>query len=273
MTGLRAVRFAALIACVCPISVQAQSNSLYTQSDMLDAPAIITSLRGNISFTKEEKKNKDLTPHDIIFPHQSVFTADKESHAFLVFSNGVAIGVDSESVIDIEHYKQLPFTSKKESQQFEPSVSELRIRMTVGSISVVSDHLSPLSKFTIDLPIGHVRIHSASAHIHYDETGVRITAYSGSLTYYYPDEKGREFIAEPSSMRMSRESALLGRHADTITVEEAEEDWNVFTLATENAGKRVFFKAGGKKAAPTPVLIVPQGYFKQPESRPYEFIK
>ncbi|MEM1222423.1 MAG: hypothetical protein AAGH40_06630 [Verrucomicrobiota bacterium] len=269
LTGTAAL----IISLAAASALRGNASSPYSESDMLIAPAIITSMSGTIEHLEPDGKTSLLKPHDIIFTDDSSLTTLEDSHGFLVFSNGISLGIDSLSTIEVERYKQLPFAKNKESQRFEPSVSELKIRLNKGSLALVSDHLSPLSKFIIELPIGELRVHSASAYINYDETGVRVTAYSGSLTFYYPGGKGREFIAVPTSMRVSKESVALGRYAEKITVEEAPEAWNIFTSATENAGKRVFYRSGGNKATPVPVLIIPHGYFEQPESRPYQLIE
>lgn len=273
MIAARSAGIALVITLVMTSVPKSIASSPYSESDLLIAPAIITSMSGRIEQTRSDGKSSLLQPHDIIFADNSSITTSEDGHGFIVFSNGISLGIDNLSTIEIERYRQLPFPSNKESLSFEPSVSELKIRLDKGSFALVSDHLSPLSKFIIELPIGELRVHSASAYINYDETGVRITAYSGSLTFYYPEERGREFIAVPTSMRVSNESVAIGRYAEKITIQEAPQSWSIFTSATENAGKRVFFRSGGRNATPVPVLIVSPGYFKQPESRPYQLIE
>ena len=114
----------------------------------------------------------------------------------------------------------------------------------------------------------YTRLHALSS---YTDMAAQITAYAGLLTYKYPDRKHRELIVEPQSIRISAQSAMLGEVTESMTLSSLPKAVEEFAQATENASKRVFFKAGKDGDSPRPILIASPTYFDQPVIRPYEY--
>ena len=237
---------------------------------MLSGVAMVTSVSGSIQVTEADGKESSVRLHDILELDGSTITTGAHTHLFLALSNGVGFGIGENTEITFETFKQRPYRTEKESLNNEPSVSKLSIRLSKGITSLSSNNLSPLSEMRILMPTGQIRVHSSKCVIQHDEVSLYLATYAGNLTFYYLDSDKREFFTDPQSIRISKQSAALGRIAETKTISEMPEGWETMADAASNASKRVFFKSGGPNAPAKPVLIVSPEYFEQASPRPYE---
>ncbi len=239
--------------------------------EMPEGIAVATGIRGSIRIKSADGQSVSPKLHDTLILNASTIETGKNAHIFFALSNGMGIGIGQNTEVLIETFIQKPFTEKKERLSYEPSVSILSIRLVTGSMAIVSNKLSPLSQARVYLPTGELRIHSATCIVQNDDIGAHITACEGTLTYYYPDGESREFIVEPQSIRISPQSAKLGKVTESTTLTSLPEAIDQFAKATQHASKRVFFKAGYNGSPPRPVLIASPAYFDQPVDRPYVF--
>jgi hypothetical protein len=239
--------------------------------EMIEGIAVATSVKGSVRINNANGQSAQPEQHDALILNGSAVTTGKNAHIFFALSNGMGVGIGQNSEVLFETYVQRPFTAKKETLSYEPSVSILSIRLVTGSLSIVSNKLSPLSQARVHMPTGELRIHSAICIVEYDDRGAHITACDGTLTYYYPDGEKREFIVEPQSIRISPQSALLGKVTESTTLTSLPEAIQQFATATQHASKRVFFQASHDGKQLRPVLVAPPAYFDQPVDRPYEF--
>ncbi|MFQ3224660.1 MAG: hypothetical protein ACI8Z5_000911 [Lentimonas sp.] len=240
-------------------------------ADMAEGLAFATSVKGSIQITDTEGQRAQPNLHDTLTFNESTIETGKNAHIFFALSNGIGIGIGQNSEVIFETYVQQPFPARKERLSYEPSVSILSIRLVTGSLAVASNKLSPLSQARIHLPSGELRIRSATCIVQNDQIGSRITAYEGTITYYYPDDEGKEFIVEPQSIRISPQSAKLGRVTESTTLASLPEGISQFSKATQQASKRVLFKAGYDGNPPRAVLLAAPAFYNQPRARPYEF--
>ena len=239
--------------------------------EMIEGIAIATSIRGSIQIETADEQRIHLKLHDELTLNATTIKTGKKAHLYFALSNGMGIGISENSEIILETYLQRPFPPTRKRISHEPSVSILSIRLTSGSIAIASNELSPLSQARIYLPTGELRIHSATCIVQNDTLGTHITACEGTITYYYPDGKNREFIVEPQSIRISPQNAKLGKVSKVSTLNTLPKALERFAQATEHASQRVFFEASydGKLLCPT--LITSPTYFNQSTERPYVF--
>jgi hypothetical protein len=241
--------------------------------DMAEGIAVATSIKGSVQIEDAESHSTQPKLHDTLILNACTVETGKNAHIFLALSNGMGIGIGENSAVRFETFIQKPFTEKSERLSYEPSKSILSVRLINGDLAVVSNNLSPLSEARVFLPTGELQIHSATCIIQYNDMGAQITAYSGLLTYKYPDRKQRELIINPQSIRISPQSAMLGEVTESTTLSSLPQAIELFSQATQHASERVFFKAGKNGHPPRPVLIASPGHLDQPVSRPYEFNK
>jgi len=239
--------------------------------DMAEGIAVATSIQGSIQIKDDESQISQPRLHDTLNLNACTVETGKNAHLFLALSNGMGIGIGENSSVRFEIFIQQPFNEKRASLSYEPSVSILSIRLIDGDLAVVSNNLSPLSEARVFLPTGELQVHSATCIIRYTDMAAQITAYAGLLTYKYPDRKHRELIVEPQSIRISAQSAMLGEITESMTLSSQPKAVEEFAQATENASKRVFFKAGKDGDSPRPILIASPTYFDQPVIRPYDY--
>ena len=238
---------------------------------MAEGIAFATSVKGSIQMTDAEGQHAQPNLHDTLILNESTIETGQNAHIFFALSNGIGIGIGQNSEVVFETYVQQPFPARKERLSYESSVSILSIRLIAGSLAVASNKLSPLSQARVYLPSGELRIHSATCIVQNDQMGAHITACEGTITYYYPDGERREFIVEPQSIRISPQSAKLGKVTESMTLTSLPENIDQFAKATQKASQRVLFKAGWNGNPPRAVLLTAPAFFDQPVKRPYEF--
>ena len=241
---------------------------------MIKGSAIITSRSGSAHAKNASGERVSTASHEILLPSGLTLSTRKDAYIFLTFSNGVALAMSEESVVQCTDYTQRPFDKEDQARDLEPSVSNLKLRMIEGQIAIASNQLSPLSELRIQLPKGELRLHKGCVLIRLNTTGLHITAYEGNLTYYYPNSQSREFVSAPSGIRISEQSMERLQVAENTSVEMLEAEQNHFCQAAQHASKRVTFQANeSTNLPPEPVLIARPQYFQQPEFRPYQFKK
>ncbi|CAA6678344.1 MULTISPECIES: hypothetical protein [unclassified Lentimonas] len=255
------------------IAVGCLSMGLTTalSADMAEGLAFATSVKGNIQITDTKGQLTEPNLHDTLVLNGATIKTGKNAHIFFALSNGVGVGIGSSSEVIFETYVQKSFPERKERLSSEPSVSNLSIRLVTGNLAIASNQLSPLSQALVYLPSGDLRIHSATCIVQHDELGSHITAREGTITYYYPDGEKREFIVESQSIRISPQSAKLGKVTENMTWTSLPESMDKFSKATQLASQRVLFKAGDNGNPPHAVLVAPTAFYDQSIARPYEF--
>lgn len=245
-------------------------------TDWKNGYAFITSQIGSLSCRDFDGSKMSLHQHDFIEIEGAIINTEEESQLYLTLTNGLAIGIGPQSKLHCITYKQQPYKSERQSNKYEPSTSILKIAFEFGTIALSCPHLSPLTEMRLILPIGELRLHKGTCVIQCTPSATNITAYDGMLTFYYPNGSEREFIAEPMSVRITPQSAKLGRIAEDETDEILEDNLLKLAQATEYANNRVVFKVSNRSdisQIPQPAIVVPKSYYQQPSARPYEFIK
>ncbi|MGJ8639806.1 MAG: FecR domain-containing protein [Opitutaceae bacterium] len=231
---------------------------------------MVTSSKGAPQFKSGDSKAK-LELHDHLSLTGQQLITGTDAHVFLACSNGLGIGIDSDSEIHFESYTQSPFSWERARLEFEPSTSELQCELVRGAISISSEGLSPRSQALIKTPNGTIRVHSASCRIEHSDTGTSIIIFEGTATYYYPNGTDREFISNTNGIRISPQSIALGQIAERLDIEAIDPKKQLFANAAHHASNRVFFRAPLAGQLAVPVLVTPSTYFEQRTARPYEY--
>ncbi len=245
------------------------SKSALHAETMISGSAIITSSSGEVELSNHEGKYVKGKLHTVLVPDGLNFRTGAKSRLFMTLSNGVAIGLDSETFLQCTEYKQLPFDLEEQSHRIEASVSRLYLKYEKGLLAIAGNYLSPLSEIKIIVPDGELRLYKGSCLVKRVATELQITAIEGTLTYYHAGNNNRKYITAPESLRIisAKETAIVNLPANSL-------DSKLLSLskATHNASRRVQFKPNKKSGlAPEPVLIVRPEYFEQTTVRPYKF--
>ncbi|WP_269526643.1 hypothetical protein [Coraliomargarita parva] len=244
-----------------------------SETPELKGIACFTTVQGDVRLSPDEGKAFRPELHQVVPLDASGLETGHDSFTAMALSNGLGVALAPLSEAKVLRYRQNPFRTEKESFRYEPSVSELRIRLNRGTLAISCDHLSPLSEARIELPYGNVRIHAAACVIALDEAGIHITSYRGNLTYYYPGDAGRAFISSGQSVRISEASAGIGELAGQSGMEALPEGWKQMSESAAFASKRVYFKSTGETAQQPAeaILVVRPGAYEKASPRPYRF--
>lgn len=238
--------------------------------------AFVTSQIGTLNYKDFNGAKISIQQHDFIDIGGATINTEKDSQLYLALTNGLAIGIGPQSKAQCITYKQQPYNIERQGTKYEPSTSILKIALESGTIALSCRHLSPSTEMRLILPIGELRLHRGTCVIRCTPSATNITAYEGMLTFYYPNGSEREFIAEPMSVRITPQSAKLGRIAEDETDEILEDNLLKLAQATEYAKNRVIFRVSNQGDAPQipqPTLVIHNSYYQQPSARPYEFVE
>ena len=260
--ALRAALLALLLpAALCAVQAEAMPPGI----------AVVTSQQGAIQIHTDG--SPALTPqlHQTLRLSGATIETGRDAHLFLALSNGVGIGLTGGTSVQLEHYRQRPFSAKKQSIAHEPSISELSLRILKGSIALCTKRLSPLSQASVELAQGKILIHSAICIVRADAQETEVTACEGSVTYYDPRQTKRKFVVGPERLHIRSHNSELKVETHKFELASLPQDLDNLAAATELASQRVFFQAGGADQPPHPQLIVPADYFEQPAARAYQF--
>jgi len=112
----------------------------------------------------------------------TTLTTAADSSVVLVFSNGATLNLGSDTVLNIQEYKQDPFAfdfSPGDALE-EPSVSVTRLTLTRGELvgKVATLHHDQGSEFTINTPVGAAGIRGTTFRIVYRPDGTGQAFYS-----------------------------------------------------------------------------------------------
>lgn len=231
----------------------------------------VTSMRGSVEVRNEEGKKLTLGLHESHSVDRLTLETKKDGSLFLVLSNGVAIALSENTHIEIQNFRQIPFGPESDSLKHEPTISDLQIHLIKGTMGLSCVHISPLSNLKIAMNSGHLRVHSTTSVLSVNPLGMNISAYEGTLTFYYPDGEEREFIAHPQSVRISEQSAARGIVTESSTVDEKEVLARWLADAVSFARKRVMYRSVHGQAEPQALLLVSDDYLEQEPVRPYSF--
>jgi len=252
-----------------PLSGQALKD------DLEDGIALVTSRKGKVTLKSTDEKKRDAKLHAVETLSGLEVICGGGDYIFFSLSNGIGLGVYENSRVRFKRYQQRPFPAEKESLEYEPTFSKLDVELLEGSLIFSAERLSPLSEIVIKLPMGQVRIHRASGRVLYDESGAHLSITSGIVTYDYPNPAEQAFIHAPNRVRISDQSAMLGRIAESnnIASDPSSELTKHLVDAARYASERVVFRVASEEASiPQPVLVAKPETLQQPSPRPYRYL-
>ena len=247
------------------------ATSVLCAQEMQPGFGFVTSMRGSVEVRNEEGKKLTLGLHESHSVDGLTLKTKEDGTLFLVLSNGVAIALTENTHIKIQNFRQIPFGPKSHSLEHEPTISNLQIYLIKGTMGLSCDHISPLSNLKIAMNSGHLRVHSTTSVLSINPLGMNISAYEGTLTFYYPDGEEREFIAHPQSVRISEQSAARGIVTESGTVNEKEVLARRLADAVSFARKRVIYRSVHAHTEPQALLLVSDDYLEHEPARPYSF--
>ena len=241
-------------------------QAAHASTSTLDGIGVVTSRSGEVHIAGQKPKL-----HEQLTLSGATLQTGAKSSLFLVLSNGVAISLGPNTELKIEHYTQKPFSKKKESQQYEPSESQLKINLLKGSLCCAFEHLSPISEARIKTPNGELRIHNGNSILLTDTKQTQINMFSGTATFYSPSANGRIFISDSQSIVLDSNSASNGKPASTEAIETIDKVWHNMAEATDYARTRIVFREAASGEVATPVFVLPENFHENATARPYHF--
>lgn len=245
------------------------------ESNLQDGLAMVTSRWGDVALSSPGAQARRPELHAVKTLTGSEITTGKGDYIFFALSNGMGLGVYENAHLQVKSYLQQPYSAERESIEHEPTRSKLVVELFEGSLSFSAEQISPLSEIVIQLPKGKVRIQKASGRVIYNHTGSHISILRGIVSYDYPGTEEQEFIHGANRVRISDESAMLGRIAESHPIIPASSSRLTERLveATRYASKRVLYRVNSDGTSiPRPVLVATPEALQQPTPRPYRYL-
>lgn len=236
-----------------------------------DGIGFVTSTRGYVATSSESTLAAALAQHDSLTLSGQSIQTNADGQVCLALSNGLGLGIGTNTRVHVPNFEQSPFAAEKESVAYEPSHSQLALELQAGTIALAGSGNSPLSELTVTTPHGHLRIHSGNCQIRYQDAETQIISYTGNLTFTFADEKGRAFLPQNSQLRITTTSAQNGQIEQKRPHSELAAGYDELQTYAQNAHQRVLFKAPKNGETSTAIQIVSAEYFEQDPARPYTY--
>ncbi len=257
---------------LCVLNVFFSSGIIYAEKEA-NGVGYITTLTGNVTFSNISGEIVRPELHSLIEMRGLKIATSSRASVSFVLSNGSSFILSAESELIVERFKQLHFEDNEGSFIVEPSTSQIGLELIKGTLTVTGERLSPLSKFEVKLPEGTLRVHSAISVLEKTQIETKIAAIEGRLTFYFGNDKDREFMSGPYAIRLTEQSAKLGRVNDRITRENFDPKWIELGRSVEWANNRILFQSSADQWPPQAIKVVPADYYEQDSARPYNFIQ
>lgn len=124
----------------------------------------------------------------------------------LVFSNGTAIYVASETRFEVKKFLQEPFLPNRADLDAEPSISQTIVKITRGSIGICTSKLVAGSSMTYQTPHGTVNIRGRKVMIEVTDTETNVYLLEGDVTVL-GDASGTGQMLKPGQQAVVRKNA------------------------------------------------------------------
>lgn len=240
--------------------------------ELLPGRAIVTTVDGSVLLTPAGGNPSAGILHQTLSPEGLRIETGANGFFGLSLSNGLGLLAGPNSRITIERYRQRPFAAAEASRRFEPSRSELSLRLESGSLALAADRLSPVSEVVIDLPQGAVEVRTALAHLSVEESRARMASVEGSLIFVFPVTGKREFIGLGQGIEVSASTLETGQPDARFTKPSFSPEMRHLIDGARHASRRVIYTVSGSEPAiPEPHLVVPTDALRLPSPRPYRY--
>jgi hypothetical protein len=164
----------------------AMSSAFFSPCSFAAGSGLVSKL-----FVADLKGKSDLSTADSITPltEKAVFAAQgssiltaKGANNSMVFSNGSAFFLDSDTRLDIKRFVQEPFTANRYELDVEPSVSETQAYLSHGIIGLCTNRLAAGSTMVYSTPQATLDIRGKKLVIETSNYETRVSVLEGDVT-------------------------------------------------------------------------------------------
>ena len=104
------------------------------------------------------------------------------SAATLVLSNGTGVTLGPATRIEVKHFEQEPFKPMRTDFEQEPSVSDTRLEVVFGTISIATNKLASGSNLHVETPQAEVSAFGGRLVVTVSDAGTNVWVLEGSCT-------------------------------------------------------------------------------------------
>lgn len=184
----------------------------------------------------------------------------------LVFSNGTAIYVGSDTRFEVKKFLQEPFLPNRSDLDAEPSISQTVVKITRGSVGICTSKLVAGSSMTYQTPHATVNIRGRKVMIEVSDNETRVSLLEGDVTVLAASTGAPNQTLRPGQQAIIRKTAT--DEVAVVTVQpimdeqQAKLDENVSLACISR--RTVFFEVAprgeGEDAEIRPVQVVPASH-------------
>ncbi|MGC4072619.1 MAG: FecR domain-containing protein [Nibricoccus sp.] len=184
----------------------------------------------------------------------------------LVFSNGTAIYVGSETRFEVKKFLQEPFLPNRSDLDAEPSISQTVVKITRGSVGICTSKLVAGSSMTYQTPHATVNIRGRKVMIEVSDNETRVSLLEGDVTVLAASTGAPNQTLRPGQQAIIRKTATDENAVVTVQPimdeQQAKLDENVSLACISR--RTVFFEVAprgeGEEAEIRPVQVVPASH-------------
>ena len=229
------------------------------------APGLIYvhTVRANTTLTATGAAARPLLRGESFAATGQALTVPSGQALALVLSNGAAAYMPDGGRLTVGEFTQEPVTDQKKDPTYEPSRSNLSLKLDAGTLVVTSRIPVPTSTFTLTTPLAQFKFHSSSELIvQVKADSVIVTLDQGTADLLVPETGFTETLQKGQTATLTRETLhqpyplKLDR---TTTVQGSQ--FGQWVALARWATDRVDFNFDGKQWHPS--LVVPFDFTQQ----------
>ncbi|HTB63187.1 MAG TPA: hypothetical protein VK737_06325 [Opitutales bacterium] len=174
----------------------------------------------------------------------------------LVLSNGKALFMPQGGRITLDDFLQDPVFFTDRDRSYEPSKSNLRLTLTLGTLVVSGRKPEPTSTFTLTTALAQFSFHAQSFVVHADADTVAVTLMDGTADITIPETGFRDTLLPGQTATLTRpnlHNPYPIKLGPILTADQQHfTDWLALATLTES---QISFSLQNKKWAATQRIV------------------
>jgi hypothetical protein len=178
--------FALILVHCLTLSVSAQNTRKNPTSKLY-----ITETKGDSSINTGERIVM-LSPKDVYSAEGTTIETKKDSTDAMVLSNGTALFVAPQTRFHVHKFLQEPFSPNRTDLEVEPSLSQLFVKITRGTLGICTSRLVAGSSMIYTTPHATINVRGRKLMIEVYENETRVSLLEGDVTIISDPRTGGE---------------------------------------------------------------------------------
>lgn len=217
-------------------------------------------VRGDETYVHEGQRSQLVSAKQTYKAEGLGIETQGESVAAMVFSNGLAVQLNSDSSVVVNRFSQEPFRPNRTDLALEPSISAMALDVVHGTIVLSTSKLAAGSLLTVFTPVASITIQGGTMIISADSEHTDVSMLSGTGTIYSRIDSTRFAVVRDGQLATAHRAIAPPSNDVTIEVARLNQSalaaLNSSTLDVLRVKRTVYFEQKSATTAFTGVSTV-----------------